>query len=146
MARSFPSISSFVAYMNQRIATLPEAQKHGLEKAAAHIQEKAQAAIGTYDYNWPQLADSTQRDRERLGFSANDPLLRSGELKESIQHRVIDHAHAAVGSDDDKAVWNELGTDKAPPRSFLGETGARHGKEAAHLIGEAVHAHLAGRG
>lgn len=146
MARTFNSISAFVAFMEAKIATLPEAQKHGLEKAAAHIEEQAKAVIGTYDYNWPQLADATQDDRTRKGFTPNDPLLRTGELKESIQHKVVDHAHAAVGSDDDKAVWNELGTDKAPPRSFLGETGARHGKEAAHLIGEAVHAHLAGRG
>jgi hypothetical protein len=77
--------------------------------------------MGTYDYDWPQLAESTQRERERLGFAANEPLLRTGDLRESIEYTVLPREAAVeIGSNDKIAVYQELGTSRIPPRSFLG--------------------------
>jgi len=84
------------------------------------VQKKAKEAIGTYRYKWPALADSTQLERERQGYSANEPGLRRGDMRDSIQASV-DAARgvARVGSNDDHLVWFELGTKHQPPRSVL---------------------------
>jgi hypothetical protein len=106
-----------------------------LEKAAKMVEDEAKDAIGTYRYGWPQLAESTQEDRVRQGYSANEPLLRAGDLRDSIEHVVVHHESAAyVGSNNPIAVYQELGTVDIPPRSFLG--GAARAKE--HEIHEEI--------
>jgi phage gpG-like protein len=96
----------------------PKATHAALEVAAQIVEAKAKAAIGTYKYGWPQLADSTQEDRAHKGFPANEPLLRTGELRDSIQHS-SNEKEAHTGSNLDRAVWMELGTSRMPPRPFL---------------------------
>jgi HK97 gp10 family phage protein len=96
----------------------PKATHAALEVAAQIVEAKAKAAIGTYKYGWPQLADSTQEDRAHKGFPANEPLLRTGELRDSIQHS-SNEKEAHIGSNLDRAVWMELGTSRMPPRPFL---------------------------
>ena len=85
--------------------------------------EKARTAIGTYAYGWPQLAASTQADRAARGYAANEPLLRTGEMRGSIGHMAQLSAEGAEGviySTDEIAVFQELGTSRGiPPRSFL---------------------------
>lgn len=85
--------------------------------------EMARTAIGTYAYGWPQLAASTQADRVRQGYAANEPLLRRGDLRGSIGHMAALSAEGAEGlvySTDVVAVYQELGTSRGiPPRSFL---------------------------
>ena len=104
------------------------AKHHALEKACEVVEKEAKEVIGTYQYNWPQLAESTQEKRVKEGFSANDPLLRTGEMRDSIEHNV--HGDTGyVGSNNDKAVFQELGTSRGiPPRSFL-MGAAMHKKE-----------------
>jgi len=48
----------------------------------------------------------------------NTPLLETGELRASIEWNSTGN-EGHVGSNNDKAVWHELGTAKIPPRSFL---------------------------
>jgi hypothetical protein len=103
-------------------------EREALDKAGEIVEEEAKRVIGTYDYGWPQLAESTQEQRVALGFSANEPLLRTGELRDSIEHNVAEHEHACyVGSNSPIAVYQELGTSRIPPRSFIG--GASRAKE-----------------
>lgn len=92
-----------------------------MERVCKLLVKSAKHAIGTYKFGWPQLAPSTQADRVREGWPANEPLLRTGELQDSITYN-MDHdgREAFVGSDNEKAVWQEFGTAKIPPRSFLG--------------------------
>jgi hypothetical protein len=82
---------------------------------APQIVETAQTKIGVYQDGWPPLASSTQKDRENLGFSPDDPLLRSGDLRNSYNAIVTDH-HITVGSSDTKAEYVEIGTATIPPR------------------------------
>jgi hypothetical protein len=93
------------------------------EAVVSAAEEKAKAAIGTYSLGWPQLAESTQADRAAKGYSPNDPLLRTGAMRDGIAHKAELSAEGAEGvvfSDDVKALWAELGTSRGePPRSFL---------------------------
>jgi len=103
-------------------------EHEALEGAGKIVEKEAKRVIGTYDYGWPQLAESTQVERERRGYPANEPLLREGDLRDSISHTVKEHEHACyVGSNSLIAVYQELGTSRIPPRSFLG--GAARAKE-----------------
>jgi hypothetical protein len=91
-----------------------------LAEIAIMIRDEAKAAIGTYKFRWPHLAESTQEDRLRKGFSEDEPGLRTGEMRESIEAKiVVDEELAYVGSNNDKLVWFELGTQSQPPRSVL---------------------------
>jgi len=125
-------------------ARLLVALEHGLEKAAAKIDKAARDKIGEYqDANgmhdaWPELADSTKKERSRLGFTENDPLLRTGELRDSISHETDGHLTAIIGSTSDIAVYQELGTDKIPPRPFLGSAAYEHIDDVKKLVGGAV--------
>lgn len=101
------------------------------------IMENAKERIGTYqeatgDFPaWEQLAESTQEQRAKAGFTPNDPLLRSGELRESITMRSEGNG-AIVGTPLDVGLWMENGTEKIPPRPYLGPA-AEHG---ASKVGE----------
>jgi hypothetical protein len=89
-----------------------------IEKACKIVQAKAKSAIGKNHELWAPLAASTIADKQKHGFPTPKPLLRTGELRDSIQYQV--HGlEGAVGSDLDIAVYQELGTSRIPPRSFL---------------------------
>jgi phage gpG-like protein len=100
------------------IKQLEHGEHEALEWIGRVVEAEAKSAIGTYRYNWPQLAESTQAERAHEGYPANEPLLRSGEMRDSIGHVVGDH-EVQVGSNSDIAVYQELGTKSIPPRSFL---------------------------
>lgn len=109
-------------------------------------EEVAKQSIGTYEFGWPQLAASTQTDRASKGYAPNDPLLREGGLRDSIESQAEltpYGAEGAVGSASMIAVYQEMGTSRGiPPRSFLGEALKRSdplivttfGKFAASLL------------
>lgn len=113
------------------------------------VEKRAKDQIGHYAPEiapfpeWEQLAESTQAERERLGFPANEPLLRTGELRDSISHE----AHGlevAVGSTSDIMVYQELGTPRIPARADLG--GAMWGSrpEIEKILGHAAMVGIAG--
>ncbi len=79
------------------------ARHEGVERAAKLIEDKAKAVLGTYDYGWPELADTTQEQRVQQGFTANEPELRSGKLRDSIGH-VVDGTRASTGRSGDRAA------------------------------------------
>ncbi len=89
-----------------------------VERACQIVQKKAKAAIGREHELWAPLAESTIRDRAAHGYKTPAPLLRTGELRDSIEY-VVHGNEGCVGSDLDVAVYQELGTSSIPPRSFL---------------------------
>jgi hypothetical protein len=107
--------------------------QHALEHAGEVICEESKAEIGVYQgaagptAAWAPLAPSTVADREARGYEPDDPLERENELRESISYEVSGH-EVSIGSDSDVAVYQELGTSKIPPRSFL--VGAAYRKES----------------
>lgn len=139
----------FIAEMQRIQATMDDAIRDGLKEAAEIVEEEAKDRIGNYQSAagpfkaWKQLDPSTQTRRTAEGFTANDPLERTGDLKKSIEHKV-GRNEAVIGSNDEAALPNEMGTADAPPRSFLG--GALYSKtdEVVDAIGKRVFRHITG--
>lgn len=139
--RSLTDFSLFAAAVLPVIA-LAEMER-GLKKCAVLVENTAKQEIGVYQgaigpfSPWPALADSTQAERARLGYSPDEPLLRTGELRDSIKHEV-DRLHAVIGSKEDKAAWQEFGTDKIPPRPFMGPAVIHNEKQILQILGKTV--------
>ncbi len=148
--KSFANLASFSAFLLERARATQEAHGAALEAAAVIIEKEAKAEIGHYQNAagpfdaWAELADSTKADRVAKGFPANNPLLRSGELLHSISHSV-EGDHAVVGSDSDIAVYQEMGSSRIPPRSFLGGAAVRKGEDAANAAGLVMARVVAGK-
>lgn len=105
------------------------AAEAGLGRAAKIVQEDAKGRIGEYQSDvgpfpaWAPLAESTEQQKEALGYERGKPLLREGDLRESIvtEHNAME---AIIGSKMEIARFQEFGTADAahpiPPRPFLG--------------------------
>ena len=158
--KAFSDLGVFAVFLVARAAEAQLAAEHALGKAAALIRDDAAERLGTYQaavgpfFGWQELADSTKADRLRQGYTANDPLLRSGDLRENItsaalgREAVAGVVNGAAGKDRRDlgliATYMELGTRSAPPRQFLGPAGFVKGEAAAQMIGKAVSDSLAG--
>ena len=124
------TLASFIAHMEQMAVQVHHETSNALHKAADVVQAEAKAEIGHYQDRagpfeaWKELAETTKADRAAHGFAPNDPLLRTGELRDSIKTHVTVHGigsgEAHIGSDSEIALFQEIGTRKIPPRSFLG--------------------------
>lgn len=125
MNKNFNSFGDFARYLENVAAKKPQHDKALLKAVGQHVEDEAKRKMGVYQdadgpYEaWPQLAESTQEDRVRKGFSPNDPLFRTGELMHSISHHV-ERNNVLIGSTSDIMVYQELGTDRIPPRPVLG--------------------------
>lgn len=131
-------------------ALIPVEASAALDTAAAVIEHEAKREIGTYQRSdmgpyeaWPELAESTKAERVRQGYSENDPLLRSGELRDSIS-RETHGLEAVVGSDSDVMVYQEFGTRTIPPRPVLGLAAVRSHEAVLKIVGDGVFAALVG--
>jgi phage gpG-like protein len=111
-----------------------------IEEAAELVREAVVALLGHPNSAWAALAEST------LARKAGDtPLVETGALRASIE-KTIGHRRAWVGTNDDKAAWQEFGTSRIPPRSFIG-LAAIECEDAIHKIArEAVGRALGGHG
>jgi phage gpG-like protein len=132
------SLLGFASFVTEGLIRTEEVRHAALKKAARLVEKEAKEVIGTYKYDWPPLAASTLAKK-----GADTPLLETGELRDSISHEVEDH-RALIGSTDKVAVYQEFGTSRIPPRSFLGESLKRKTEEVLKAIGRHYHAHLSG--
>ena len=121
----FRDLAALAAHFEKIAMLQSTVDKAALTKGAIRVERLAKSKIGTYQpeagpfSEWRELAESTQADRRGKGFNEDDPLLRTGELRDSIGYTVEPH-EAAVGSASQIASYQELGTRTIPPRSFLG--------------------------
>jgi hypothetical protein len=79
-----------------------------------HIQETYGDASKLQD-----LAESTQAERVRLGYTPNDPLVRTGELLRDSIKIEYDSLGFRVGSEEPVAEYQEFGTARIPPRPAI---------------------------
>lgn len=141
--REFESVASFMLHLAEAQLAVQHAAHSALDKAARVIEQDAKQQLGNYQpdvgpFNaWPDLAESTQADRVSQGFSADEPLLRTGGLRDSIS-RQVEGNEAAIGSTSDIAVYQELGTDRIPPRPFLGPAAFKNKDRIERILGESV--------
>ncbi len=152
--REFTSFGDFAGFLGA-LSVIVEADRRGLDKATKLIQKTAKAKIGDYQEQagpfapWAPLAASTIAEKQSLGYtgqvSEDDPLLRTEEMRESIE-RTFGAKEGYVGSNSDIMVYQELGTRHIPPRSVLGGAAAEKGKEVSEIIGEQTYLTLIGGG
>jgi phage gpG-like protein len=147
--KTFRSFASFATHL-QLLAIETKLVKHAvLEAAAEEVQETAKGMIGFYhsDPHWEALSPEYEAQKVRDGFEADAPLLRTGEMRESIKYVVTTDGHAAViGSDDQKMVWHELGTSRMPPRPVMGPAGIHSAPRVALTASKMITEWLSGRG
>jgi hypothetical protein len=119
------SIEAFADHLAGLGAGMPVLEEIVLEHIGLTVERAAKDKIGEYQAEsgpfeaWPSLAESTKEDRLRKGYSEDDPGLRSGAMRDSIEHVVLP-GEVHIGSNDDDLLWFELGTSKQPPRSVIG--------------------------
>ncbi len=141
MTKFLNSLAEAAVLMAERaVVALVEAEA-GLNQAAQLIKNDAKIRIGHYQDSagpfpeWAELADSTEAEKERLGYQLDAPLLREGDLRDSIvteQHGL----EAVVGSKMAIAAYQEFGTDRIPPRPFLGPAAYERKDAIKAIIGK----------
>jgi hypothetical protein len=124
------SLSGAVAKFGAMVVGYEAIEHAALEAGAKEFLKRAKAAIGTYEYGWPQLADSTVARKQE----GDTPGLESGEMRESGTYEIHSHSFT-VGFTDPKITWFEFGTSRQPPRPVIGGTIDHHGAEIALLMG-----------
>lgn len=150
MSREFHSFLEAAVYCGELALLQHEADKHALEKATKLLQTKVKEKFGEYQPEagpfvaWAELAESTKQDRERQGYPDNEPLLREGDLRESVD-RLVRDKEGFVGSNSDIAVYQELGTKSIPPRSTFGSAAVENMEVIVEIVGEGAVAALVGK-
>jgi len=145
------SLAEFGAFLTEITVETEHRTHDALDEAAQIVQAEARRELGTYQDAtgpfpaWAELADATKDDRVHRGYTENDPGLRSGAMRDSIERTVEGH-EAHVGSDDEHLVYFELGTSKQPPRSVLAGSLIRKTDEVVEVVGKRVFGRLVGDG
>lgn len=140
---SFESLGHLATHFAELAVTEVVALHEGLEKCAVLVEKTAKGEIGMYQpqagpfQDWAELAESTKEDRVNRGFSENDPLLRTGGLRDSITHEV-NSLEAVIGSTDPVMIYQEFGTPTSPPRAVLGPAAFRNKEKIKAIIGAAA--------
>ena len=132
------SLTGLATFLTEAMVEMDHAKHEALEKAAKIVEDGSKKAIGTYEFGWPPLAESTLEKK-----AADTPLLETGELRDSIRHEV-DGDTARIGSDLDYALYQEVGTSRIPPRSCLMQSAVHHRDEIVHEIGQTMVTKLIG--
>ena len=141
--KEFTSLSAFASHLALLETEMTLQLEAGLTEAAKVVQDTAQAKFGEYQSavdsfpEWAELAEATKSDRVRHGFAADEPLLRTGELRDSISYQV-DGLTATIGSPSDIMVMQEFGTIHIPPRPVLGPAAAENVSKISTLFSQAM--------
>ena len=137
------SLLGFIEHLAGFALRLDEHEHRALDHIGRIVAAEAKHELGTYQAAagqfgpWPALAESTQAERTRLGYTPDDPGLRSGAMRDSIEH-VVAERHAVIGSADEHLEYFELGTRHQPPRSVLGMAVLHEEHQIRAIAGGAV--------
>jgi HK97 gp10 family phage protein len=141
--RDFASPLEFSLHLLELSHRIEIIEETALEKCAVLIETDAKAQIGFYQpqvgpfQDWAELADSTEADKARKGYPLDAPLLREGDLRNSIEHEVVGR-EAVIGSKSDIAEYQEFGTATIPPRPFIGPAAFRNKENIQKILGHAI--------
>ncbi len=141
--REFNDLASFALHFASTVVAIEKTTHDALDTAAQIIEKDAKKRIGKYQPavgphpGWAVLTEETQAERERLGFTPNDPLLRTGGLRDSIQ-REVHGGTAVIGSKELVAAVQEFGNSRIPARPFMGPAAFANKKKIQDVIGKAA--------
>lgn len=154
--RNFDSFGAFADHLFLVSAKTKIALHEGVKQACEAVEKTAKAEIGVYQDAvgtlqddigvfpaWAQLAESTERQKEAMGYPLDSPLLASGEMRDSIKSEVVG-LNGVVASDDQLLVWDEQGTEHMSPRPVMGPAAVRNEDKVLRILSEAVGAALIG--
>lgn len=145
----------FSEHLLKASVAVAEGAHAGLEVCAKLIQKEAQDEIGEYQSSvgpfpaWEELSETTLADKEAKGFSIPNPLLRTGDLRNSIQYEVSAF-EAIIGSTSPIAAFQEFGTNSTgwgvgiPPRPFIGPAAYKCQKKIVEILGATLVIGIAG--
>jgi hypothetical protein len=145
MERNFDNFNQFESFIRRKplysISQSDEIVEEALTISAEFIKEKVKEKFGHYQQGWEQLSEATKEDRVRQGYTPNDPLLRSGHLRSTVEMNVVGRS-ASVGSNDPIMIYQEKGTTNTgwqgakgiPPRPVFLLTQQENGEEAVHMF------------
>jgi hypothetical protein len=140
MTQFFSSPLAFAAHLMVVQRNMVMVEHAIVARACELIAAEAKRVIGVGYDDWPALKPETLAHK-----FYNTPLLETGELRASIEWN--SHGNQGfVGSDNDKALWHELGTSRIPPRSFLAGAAQHMGPQVEKMAGRAVFAAVMGKG
>jgi len=129
LTKRFSSLGEFAAFAGTLALRKLAADVQGRSVIGHSLAVAVRERIGDAAMLPPPLADATVADRVAKGFSPNETLLRTGELKRSIGWEHTGVLSTVVGSRDPKAVYHELGTATIPRRPFLAATADEKNRE-----------------
>jgi HK97 gp10 family phage protein len=130
------TLTGFAAHLLTMSADIELAERAAIERACKIVRKAARNMLGTPQPFWPELKPETIARKA----NGNSPLLETGEMRDSIEYTVVNAHEGHVGSNNDKALWHELGTAAIPARPFLAAAAAGKEKEIVEMMGKMVHA------
>lgn len=150
--RKFNSVGAFADHLAKLAIKIEPALHAELKKVGKTLEKDAKAIIGEYQTEnmgpfppWKQLAESTVDDRVRKGYAPDEPLLRTGDMRDSIES-TVEGLEVAVGSDSKIALYQEMGTTRGiPPRPFLSLALVRGQDKIKEKLGAAIVYRIAGQ-
>lgn len=128
------SLLEGAAFFTAANLSVERASKAAVTRSARLIRDEAKRVLGTYEYGWPPLAESTVENKA----TGDSPGLETGKMRRSIKysvHGTPGHWHAHVGSNEPRALYFELGTSRQPPRSFLAAAAMQKRHEVHKICG-----------
>ena len=135
MPKFFEGLAVFTEFLEKQAALQEAALHEGAKAASVVVQKRVQAVFGDTS-KLLSLADATQADRVAHGYTPNDPLVRTGTLRDSIERESVGPV-AVVGSKDPIMGYQEFGTSKIPPRPVF-EIGLTESQDEVGEIAGAV--------
>lgn len=152
--KTFKTFGGAAAHLERLALGGHEVTQHIAERTGEIVEARAKDMIGHYQpgsgqfVQWAQLAESTEAQKAAKGYPQNAPLEATGEMRDSISHRVeagLLGAKIVVGTNDEKMAYHEFGTEKMPPRPVLGPAMFGSLKQAGVLAVEVWVSYLVGR-
>lgn len=138
--RTFNSLEKFSDHLKKVVMKKVAYEEKWGEFCAKLLEKESKDKIGHLQEGWAPLADSTKKDKERLGYVFNadyNPLYREGDLRDSIKgvynlslHQIL------LGSFSEIMIYQALGTMHIPPRDPIGTTMAQAKPEIALYLGQ----------
>jgi hypothetical protein len=141
------TLGELEAMLQASLRTVDVKIEIGLDKVGTLAATLAAHYPGEYQPGWPQLAESTLRDKADKGFPVPSPLKRTGQMAESYRKElVLSELAVVVGSPDKEALWQELGTSRGiPPRPVVAKAMENALPLAIDVFGEIAVSLLTGK-
>ena len=142
--REFEDLALFAVHLASLEVAVRQEMQRGLKRALVVIENDAKAQIGHYQGEvgefpaWAPLADSSEKEKDRIGAPLGAPLLRHGGLYASFEHEVLAFDDGVVGSTDPTLIYHEFGTEKMPPRPVLGPAVVKNRERIQQILGKAI--------